>query len=101
MIKISVSSASNSSNRNATHPHHTNNRTATPHQITYSDPTTPPIIPSFGDPIHTNKHFRYVLQNINGNFKTAVEKAVVISDLTRLGPDAVGITEPNIQWTPQ
>ena len=42
-----------------------------------------------------------VLQNINVNFKTAVEKAVVISDLTRLGPDAVGITEPNIQWTPQ
>jgi hypothetical protein len=51
-----VSSASNSSNRNATHPHCTNNRTATPNQSTYSDSTTPPTIPSFGDPIHTNKH---------------------------------------------
>ena len=96
-----VSSASNSSNRNATHPHCTNNRTATPNQSTYSDSTTPPTIPSFGDPIHTNKHFRYVLQNINGNFKTVVEKAVVISDLTKLSPDAVGITESNIQWTSQ
>ena len=52
--------------------------------------------------LHTNNYFCYALQNINGNFKTAVEKAVGILDITNIGPNAVGsIIEPSIQWNSQ
>mmetsp|Transcript_5448 Transcript_5448/g.8348 ORF Transcript_5448/g.8348 Transcript_5448/m.8348 type:complete len:212 (-) Transcript_5448:855-1490(-) len=60
----------------------------------------PTLVSGFGDSPNTNPTvFRYVFQNINGTFKTDLQKNTTLEKILLHEPDIIGFAEPNLNWT--